>query len=256
MIDESFLQHLKGIGMNEYEAKVFLILSALRVASAREIHEQTKIPRGRIYETLASLARKGFIVSSGKSPVRYSPVDVSLMFEQLKRRSIQSLEDLYQRLRTLETEGPEPFMQGHRFCSEWTRDTQIRMMLRRAKTEIILLCNDDDSIRRYQKDIAQASKRVYFYLVLGSKGLADNPPVKCYVGGKDIEKSFFQKKEAAAGDVSLRILLLADRQESLSVLEENGRLIGIVTSPDMYAEYLSLKIVREIQPAENARMGI
>ena len=44
MIDESLLSQLKGIGMSEYEAKVYVILSALRVASAREIHEQTKIP--------------------------------------------------------------------------------------------------------------------------------------------------------------------------------------------------------------------
>ena len=253
MIDDSFLLHLKGIGMSEYEAKVFLILSALRVASAREIHEQTKIPRGKTYETLNSLVQKGFIVPSGKSPVRYSPVNVSLMFEQLKRKSMQSIEDLYQRLRALESDGPKAFTQGHMLCSEWTRDTQIRMMIRRAKTEIILICNDDDCISRYRMDIVQAAKKVYFYLVLGSNGLADNPPVKCYVGGNDIEKSFFQKKEGEKGGVSLRMLLLADRQESLSVLEEDGRLIGIVTSPDMYAEYLSLKIIREIQPAEKVR---
>ena len=88
MIDDSLLSQLKGIGMSEYEAKVYVILSALRVASAREIHEQTKIPRGRIYETLASLAQKGFIVSSGTSPLLYSPVDVTATFERLKRESV------------------------------------------------------------------------------------------------------------------------------------------------------------------------
>lgn len=44
MIDDSLLAHLKEIGMSEYEARVYAILVALRVASARDIHEQTKIP--------------------------------------------------------------------------------------------------------------------------------------------------------------------------------------------------------------------
>jgi sugar-specific transcriptional regulator TrmB len=70
MIDDLLLSQLKGTGMSEYEAKVYVVLTALRVASAGEIHEQTRIPRGRIYETLTSRARKGFIVSSGASPAR------------------------------------------------------------------------------------------------------------------------------------------------------------------------------------------
>jgi len=66
MIDESLLVQLKNIGMSEYEAKIYAILSALRIATGREIHEQTKIPRGRVYETLASLSQKGFISSVGQ----------------------------------------------------------------------------------------------------------------------------------------------------------------------------------------------
>lgn len=54
-IDDFLVGQLKGIGLSESEAKVYSILSVLRGASARELHEKTKIPRGRIYETLTSL---------------------------------------------------------------------------------------------------------------------------------------------------------------------------------------------------------
>lgn len=118
MIDDSLLLQLKGIGMSEYEVKVCVSISARRVASARELHEQMKIPRGRIYETLTSLAQKGFVVASGGSPVRYSSVDLNETFERLKRESVVSLEELYQHLKTLETETPERFMQGHKLCTE------------------------------------------------------------------------------------------------------------------------------------------
>jgi len=253
MTDDALLLQLKGIGMSEYEAKVYVILSALRVASAREIHEQTKIPRGRIYETLNSLGEKGFIVSSGKSPVLYSPVDVIQMFERLKRESVKSLEGLFERLKALETETPAPLMQGYKLYTEWTRDNQIRMILRRAKSEIILLCNDEAFLTRYRSDISRAAKRVTVYLIAGRKGLAEIAPVKCYVGGNDMEVSLIHPEAGGSNGLVLKLLLIADRRESLSVMEENGRLTGIFISPDIYAGYLSRKFVQEIQPVDRPR---
>ncbi len=255
MIDDALLSQLKGIGMSEYEAKVYVILSALRVASAGEIHEQTKIPRGRIYETLTSLAQKGFIVSAGTSPARYSPVDVIRTLDRLTRESVTSLEELFLRLKALETETPESHLQGYRLCTEWTRDMQIRMMLHRAKSEIILLCDDRAVLVRYRGDIARAAKRVRVYLVVGRKELAQYAPVRCYTGGSDLDASLFHHVADEEIGPSMRLLLLADRRESLSIMEEGGRVTGVFTFPDIYAGYLSRKIVQEIEPVERQRKG-
>jgi len=53
----------------------------------------------------------------------------------------------------------------------------------------------------------------------------------------------------------MKLLLMADRRESLSVMEENGRLTGIFICPDIYAGYLSRKIVQEIQPVDRSCGG-
>jgi sugar-specific transcriptional regulator TrmB len=248
MIDDSLIARLKDIGMSEYEAKVYAIMSALQVATGREIHEQTKIPRGRVYETLAVLAQKGFIVSSGKWPIRYSPVDISLTFERLKRESIQSLDDLHEQLKTLEREMPESRIQGYELTTDWTRDNQIRMMLRRAKSEIIILCNDEASLTRYSSDISRAAKRVFVYLVIGRKELAARAPVKCYMGGKDIASSLFSHGEGENIALSMKLSLIADRRESLFTTEEDGKPTGLFICPDIYASYLSKKIIHEIRP--------
>jgi len=250
MIDDSLLLRLKEIGMSEYEAKVYVILLALRVASAREIHEQTKIPRGRVYETIASLMQKGFIFSTGESPVRYAPVDVSQSFERLKRDFMMSLDDLCLGLKTLETEIPEALTQMYELRTDWTRENQIRMMLHRAKSEIIFLCNDKGSIARYGNDISRAAKRIPVYLVIGQPELAGFAPVKCYVGGTDIEASVFHHEAGESVAISMKLFLMVDRRESLSIVEENGRLIGIIVSPDIYAGYMSRKIIQEIQPVK------
>ena len=64
MFEENMIVQLKGIGMSDYEAKVYLTLICINSASTRELHETTNIPRGRVYETLASLEKKGFIISN------------------------------------------------------------------------------------------------------------------------------------------------------------------------------------------------
>jgi HTH-type transcriptional regulator, sugar sensing transcriptional regulator len=250
MIDESLLAGLKGIGMSEYEAKVYSILAALRVASGREIHELTKIPRGRVYETLAALSKKGFVVSSGTSPARYSPVDLSQAFERLKHDSIQSLDSLYARLRLLETETPEFHSQSYELRTEWTRDNQIRMILRRAKSEIIFLCNDKDFLVRYGSDIAHAAKRIPVYLVVGELPLARFSPVKCYAGGTDIDASLFRHEDIENVSGTMKLFLIADRRETLLIEEENGKLMGIIISPDIFVGYISRKIIQEIRPVK------
>lgn len=253
MIDDSLLTRLKDIGMSEYEAKVYAILSALRVATGREIHEQTKIPRGRVYETLASLSEKEFIVSSGRWPIRYSPVDLSQTFGRLKKESVRSFDELYERLQTLDAEMPHSRIQGYELRTDWTRDNQIRMMLRRAKSEIVLLCNDEEFLARYSNDIARAGKRVVVYLVIGKKELAPVAPVKCYMGGTDIASSLFCHEATESTGYSLKLLVIADRCESLFITKENGSQTGIFICPDIYAGYLSKKIIQEIRPVSRSR---
>ena len=50
---------LRGLGMNEYEASVYSTLVGLQKATARDVHEASGVPRGRIYEILNDLARRG-----------------------------------------------------------------------------------------------------------------------------------------------------------------------------------------------------
>lgn len=253
MIDEPLLLQLKGIGMSEYEAKVYAILTALRVASGREIHEQTKIPRGRVYETLSALTRKGYIISTGTSPARYSPVDVSQTLAILKHESMKSLERLHDRLKSLETENTETLMQSYPLHTEWTRDNQIRMMLARAKSEIVLLCDDEAFLARYGRDIARAARRVTLYLVVGREELVPLAPVACYIGGKDIGSFFFHHDTTENLGRTLKLHLMADRREAVSVLEEDGKLTGMFICPDIYASYLSRKVIQDSRRAGRVR---
>lgn len=253
MIDDSVLLQLKKIGMSEYEAKVYLILIALTVASAREIHDQTKIPRGKVYETISSLMQKGVIVSSSKSPVRYTPVEIDKAFDRMKRECTASLDDLCTNLKTLETESPESIIQAYELRTEWTQDNQIRMMMHRAKSEIIVLCNDERSIVQYGSDIAHEAKRLPVYLIVGNPELAKLVPIKCYTGGKDIESTLFHYDAGEDVALSMKFFLILDRRDSLTIMDENGKLTGFLLSTDLFSGYLAQKIMQEIKPIKRSR---
>ena len=88
------------------------------------------------------------------------------------------------------------------------RDNQVRMILRRAKSEIILLINDEAFLTRYGSDISRAAKRVSLYLIIGRKELARSAPVKCYVGGNDMESSLIHQQTGEQMGLSIKLLLL------------------------------------------------
>ena len=92
---------LRALGMNEYEANVYSTLVGLQKATARDIHEVSGVPRGRIYEILNDLARRGFIGVEEGSPTSYYVLDVDQVFDRLKADYVRSLEETREALKSL-----------------------------------------------------------------------------------------------------------------------------------------------------------
>ena len=62
---------LKELGLSNYEAEAYLKVVELCVAEAGEICKKTKIPFGRVYQELNSLASKGLIEVQNTRPKKY-----------------------------------------------------------------------------------------------------------------------------------------------------------------------------------------
>jgi Sugar-specific transcriptional regulator TrmB len=58
-MEESIVVGLKKLGLTEYEARAYAALVGLGEATAREIHEASRVPRTRIYDILRDLGGKG-----------------------------------------------------------------------------------------------------------------------------------------------------------------------------------------------------
>ncbi|MCD6265041.1 MAG: TrmB family transcriptional regulator [Deltaproteobacteria bacterium] len=88
---------LKELGLSNYEAEAYLKVVEVGVAEAGEICKKTKIPFGRVYQVLNSLAAKGLIEVQNTRPKRYTARKTRLAFKTLLQQKRENMEKQLQK---------------------------------------------------------------------------------------------------------------------------------------------------------------
>ena len=89
-VSEDAKKVLHEVGLTEYETKAYLILLERGVMTASEVSEHGGVPYSKVYETLNSLERKGWVEVERGRPSRYFPKAPSEALEAARLR----LEDM------------------------------------------------------------------------------------------------------------------------------------------------------------------
>jgi len=86
---------LKSLGFTEYEARVYVALSDLGAATARELSQYSKLPRNKTYDTLKKLEQKGRLQSLPISPRKYKLLNINQLKVEIesKKKSLSLLEE-------------------------------------------------------------------------------------------------------------------------------------------------------------------
>ena len=92
------IEVLKKLGFTEYEAKTYLALAKLKIASISEIAAVSKVPRNKVYEALKKLEEKGKVVSLPISPRKYKINDIETLREDVKDLS-KKVSDLIKKVK-------------------------------------------------------------------------------------------------------------------------------------------------------------
>jgi len=74
---------LELLGLSNYAARVFVALQRLGVGTARQIHEDTDVPRSQVYGAAEELTELGLLELQQSTPKRYRPVDLDTARRQL-----------------------------------------------------------------------------------------------------------------------------------------------------------------------------
>ena len=86
LVKNEFLNKLKDLGLNSYEARLWVALLSRGVSTAGELSDIANVPRSRSYDVLESLEKKGFIVMKVGKPIKYIAVKPSEVIDRVKKK--------------------------------------------------------------------------------------------------------------------------------------------------------------------------
>jgi len=134
---------LRELGLTEYETRAYLAMLERGVLTASEVSENSGVPYSKIYETLTSLERKGWVETEQGRPGRYYPKAPS---EALATAKLQLEERLSTWQKTISSE-LQPFYEKREIREkpdiwilrgEFSTIAKLRQMLEKTKSELMV----------------------------------------------------------------------------------------------------------------------
>jgi HTH-type transcriptional regulator, sugar sensing transcriptional regulator len=81
-MDDSLIKDLQALGLNAYEAKVYLALLERPSLDTAEVSKISGVPRGRVYDVLDDLVKKGMASYKPGKTKKYSALDIVEIAEE------------------------------------------------------------------------------------------------------------------------------------------------------------------------------
>lgn len=102
------IESLKELGLNSYEAKVYLALLKKYPATGYEVAKFADIPQSRAYDTLKSLENAKIVTSSGDKPQTFTPVKPKELTKRFRRKIEANIDFLEKKLPDVKSDYNEP----------------------------------------------------------------------------------------------------------------------------------------------------
>lgn len=102
------LEAFERLGLTSYEAKVLIALYRLGTGTARDVAQETDVPRSQVYSVAESLEDRGLLEVAEASPKRYRPIAVEEARRTLRERLAAERERAFEYVESIEAkERPE-----------------------------------------------------------------------------------------------------------------------------------------------------
>ncbi len=103
MAEDTIVENLLRLGLTINESKAYRALVGLGPSSARQVAEESAIPRSKVYETLGDLEKRGIVIKDERSsPTTYDAVSPEVVVTQLEGEIIASSESVRKALANIE----------------------------------------------------------------------------------------------------------------------------------------------------------
>ena len=234
---EKVVENLKLLGMSEYEARVYISLVRLGKATAREVHDDSGVPRARVYDVLEKLAKKGFADVEEAEPKRYKAVEPEKIVEKLRQKYIAAAEESLIELEKLKFSKREEFSPALVMRGEWNIKERIKELVRQSEKEVLMLTSNLELIFALEKEIVEFSRKGKVTCVVDRvdqrlKKLRDYVELREIIKDGWLMDGYFQGIIEDGIRFRMEGLFVFDSRRSIVVIEENEKKLGVfITLP-------------------------
>lgn len=201
------LDKLKDMGLNTYEAKVYIALLKKHPATGYEVSKESGVPQARAYDTLKALESQNVVVSTAKKPIAYTPISPKELIGRFEKSFNNSLDYLKENLPSVSDDFVEPVFN---IRGREPIFNKIKELINNANKEVFIEIWKDD-LELIKNELNEAHKRGIDIKVVGyndakldfgyllNHGLGEN--IESSLGGRWIILSV-DNSEGIAGTIS------------------------------------------------------
>jgi sugar-specific transcriptional regulator TrmB len=148
--DEEAVGLLQELGLKEYEARCFVTLTTLPHGTAKDISENTAVPRTRVYDAIRVLEAQGLVEIQHSNPRQFRAVAIDEAVSTLEKKYENRLSELRRALTSVEAADPTPSEDS--VHEVWALsgsdaiDARIQSLLEDAQEEVILVVSADENL--------------------------------------------------------------------------------------------------------------
>ena len=196
---DELVENLRQLGLNSYEAKVYLALLKKYPATGYEVSRLADIPQSRAYDTLKSLVVDGLVTSSTSKPITYTPIKPRDLINRYKRKIGNTLTLLEKKLPSVKPNHLEPIfdIQGLYLLRE-----KIIGIINNARREVFIAVWGQD-FKYFEQELLNAYNRGLEVKIVGYDAFVCNfGSLSRHVTGRDIIPSLGGRMIFIAADNS------------------------------------------------------
>jgi len=240
-VSEETKKVLRELGLTDYETRSYLALLERGVLTASQVSENAQVPYSKVYETLTSLERKGWIESEHGRPTRYYPKAPSEALAAMKlqledkvktweKTIVGELEPFYERREIREK--PDLWI----LRGEFNTLAKLKEMLEKTKNELMIAApilpkTLADAVTPMLRQLQNANVKVFFMV---SKQAKDwNPQKIADLAEVRVRDHMFGGGVIADGKEAM--LFLGEDKPSLVIWSNH---LGLVQFAKEYFRYL------------------
>ena len=244
------VESLKTYGFTTYEAKAYVALVGLGMATAREVCEVSTVPQGRIYTVLQSLANRGFVEIQEGSPTFYHAEDPVEAFRLLKEEYCNSVDNSVEQLKQLHFEArpASPFWSIH---SDTGIRSRLKMLIRNADEDLIVFAQDPQMLRLVHDDLRTAGKRVNLSVLVPDKSAFAGVNLRVYEMSEPLAAMFAEMAQRSAkmrrAGWKTDLFMIIDGMDAITVGSQSGnRMATVISMPAVC--FMMKKLIEMLDP--------